>query len=109
MYGYNGENSMVLPTCAPEDPDTIKERVAISVMTPIVNIGRWAGYVKTDEDIDLVDSYYGFETEIEVECLCEEDWDDDCGRCTVADRDDLRWQVSEAVSAIDPDADYTMV
>ena len=54
MYGYNGENRMVLPTCAPEDPDTIKERVAISVITPIVNIGRWAGYVKTDEDIDLI-------------------------------------------------------
>lgn len=106
---YNCENHMVLPTYAPEDPDTITQRVAVSVMTDIVNIGRWAGYRKTDEDIDLSDSYYGFETEIEVECLCEEDWDDDMGRCSVADPDDLRWQVHEAVQAIDPDAEYEII
>ena len=106
---YNGENSMVLPTYAPEDPDTITERVTVSVMTDLPNIGRWAGHAKSNEDIDLRDAYYGFETEIEVECLYEEDWDEDCGCCVVADRDDLRWQVCEAVRAIDPDADYEIV
>lgn len=106
---YNGENSMVLPTAAPEDPDTITQSVTLSVLTPIVNIGRWVGYAKRGEDIDLGDSYYGFETNIEVECLYEEDWDDDMGRCAVADPDDLRWQVSEAVRAIDPDAEYEII
>lgn len=81
---YNGENYMVLPTAAPEDPGTITQGVRVSVLTPIVNIGRWKDYPKFDADIDLADSYYGFETEVVVECLCEEDWDDDMGRCAVA-------------------------
>ena len=109
MYGYNGENSMVLPTYAPEDPDTITERVEVSVFTPITNIGHWAGYKKYDEDIDLEESYYGFTTHIEVECQYYEDWDDDMGRCAVADPDDLRWQVDEAVRAIDREAEYEVV
>lgn len=106
---YNGENSMVLPGCAPEDPDTITERVAISVITDLVAIGRWAGYGKKDEEIDLADAYASFCTEIEVECLCSEDWDDDCGRCLVADKDDLCMQVRAAVRDIDPDADYELI
>jgi hypothetical protein len=106
---YNGENYMVLPTAAPEDPGTITQGVRVSVLTPIVNIGRWKDYPKFDADIDLADSYYGFETEVVVECLCEEDWDDDMGRCAVADPDDLRWQVSKEVKAIDPDAEYEII
>ena len=108
---YNGENHMVLGShggyqYAPEDPDTIKERATISVITDIVNIGRWQGYKKWDEDICLDDAYYGFFTEVEVDCLYEEDWDDDMGRCAVAKKDDLEEQVWQLVCCIDPDADY---
>ena len=108
---YNGENHMVLPCYTPEYQDTVTERVRLrlSVMTVPANIGRWAGYTKRNEEIDLVDNYHGFETEINVESLAEEDWDDDMGRVVVADKDDLRWQVSNAVHAIDPEAEYEII
>lgn len=85
------------------------KRVTISVLTPIVNIGRWAGYRKRDEDIDLTDSYYGFTTTIEVECLIEEDWDDDMGRIAVPNREDLADQVWREVRATDDAAEYEIV
>lgn len=97
MNMYNGENSMVLPSYAPESPETEKRRVAVCVTTDLLNIRRWAGYCKRDEDIDLGDGCYSFVTDVEAECFGPDD------------REGLLEDVRETVFATDPDADFEIV
>lgn len=91
------------------EPRTWTEVVTVNVITDIVNIGRWAHYHKSGIDRNLGYGCICFETDIDVEVDCTEDWDDEMGPCVSYDRNELIDGLRDMMRAIDPDADYETV